>query len=675
MELHRRKQAPDVRWTVLLTDAWVLTFSLWTVAANITYSLRGSLAAATAIWAVLLVAGTVIVLRIAKRGKGDFEGDSGVTAGGGSTMPPLAILLVIAAVLAVVTVTEIPWLRSTLALVLGAFALVLIRLESGSGLSPGGFAEPPGDRPVLRWSVLSAAVIIGALLPLFLVRPIGDDAGYYARAAVLANDAWAALPDFWTVYRQPGVQYPYALWPFVAVQDFAGLLTWITGWEPMEVASWILAPCFAALMVLAYARLSQVTAPRYDLWIFILCIFYLLTDVTGPRANADFAFVRSWEGKSVLAHAIIPLTFAYGLRFGAHPRIADALRLFGLQICAIGMTAVGVWISPTALGIAILAGIIAGSGRWKTVALVPLLALYPVAAGIFTLVEQGGNSGGFLALPVDVNQTMKDAARFVFGFPSLQRFWYCVTLLACFAAPQRKIRALSALSAIVVFGIFSHPWFAEPLIRFVTTPLVYWRIFWLVPFGLALGGVVLVWTRMRSRSARIAMGIVLAGAATGYFFLQQNHIASKKNWVKDIHFPALQVPHEARILAEEIGSFFGPDVTIAAPAEVAGYVATLRNSPRMYAVRRNFLSPSLEQAPFVREGGVQERRHALGYLDGKLDFQNRIWRNILSDPSITIVVGDAGIRRRSDFELLLEERGFRPVPQASSYLVWVRDQK
>ena len=75
----------------------------------------------------------------------------------------------------------------------------------------------------------------------------------------------------------------------------------------------------AALVPIAFALLFRELTPRHWLGCVVAVVVVLVAAAGPQRAYAQFSLLRIFHGKSVFMSVLLPLVYAYGLRFGREP--------------------------------------------------------------------------------------------------------------------------------------------------------------------------------------------------------------------------------------------------------------------------------------------------------------------------------------------------------------------
>ena len=321
--------------------------------------------------------------------------------------------------------------------------------------------------------LLSAGAV---LVTLVTNRPDADDCYYLNRAAALADGFHQTMRTGYTLFEKAGVPFPYPSFPLLAFHDWIGFGSWATGLQPLAVSAFIVAPIGAVLLVLAYSILCRMLFPNH--WKWALGAVFAILVVGGPARwhFANFAFSRIWQGKSLVLHVILPVTAAYGLRFGATGRRSDWLRLAAVATCATGLSSISIWLLPAFMVLAVVGGIT----RWRdllprTIAAVMACA-YPLVEGV--MAHAGAVEG--LAFRVD-NRPFAWILQSYFGGKIAVLVWAAVILLTPLLALPLRARRYLLVGIVGALLTLLNPMLFEADQKYVTSGVVFWRILWLLP--------------------------------------------------------------------------------------------------------------------------------------------------------------------------------------------------
>jgi hypothetical protein len=268
----------------------------------------------------------------------------------------------------------------------------------------------PGFGPARTAPSLLVALAALCAATVAVAHRANDDDAFYLNIAVAAADApQAALLAGDTLHGYDGVPIGLPVFRVLAYEPAIAVLSRLTGVDALVLAQVVLPPLFALLIPFAWARLLRRLAPREWPWLLVgvVASFYLLAD--GRATHGEFALLRMQQGKSILLVVLWPLLADSGVRFGRAPDAMRWLRLASTQIAAVGLTTNALWLAPVIGGLGVCAGVLDGR-RPETDA-----SLRSTAAGAIRVLVPGALAsfhavGWALWLRAETLQTFREAA-------------------------------------------------------------------------------------------------------------------------------------------------------------------------------------------------------------------------------------------------------------------------
>ncbi len=580
--------APGLRSLVWLTDAALYVFAAWSLLCHATVVAGGSLRQLA--WAMVIVApalawaarpgrtrpGRTRPGRTRPPARGAEPAPSRPVSHAGAWLP---LLLLAAAGPLVVR------LRPSWSLATAAGLLALLAAWDGRRPRFAGSAVKPAE-PV--W-ILALCCIVGVAAAASLHRPDRDDAYYLGLAAAVADH-----PDEPLLERNP-IHPEKPIRPSDRIRTFEVLLGAIaraSGLTVVAVDHYLVPLIGGVLLVVAQGRLLRRLAP--ERWLPCLAVLTILLVTVGGEHHwhANFAFVRIWQGKSLLLSCLLPLAAVYGLDFGRRPTRRGFVRLSAVHIAGMGLSPPGLWLVPIVAGVAVAST----AGSWRSLALAPLASLYSIGWGLW-LRDEMGSVLRVAAGTGDGEGLAARAAPMVVGGGHLRTailvalataWWTCRPLAA------RRYCLLAPLAAAILF----HPVTADLLTRHVAHASVSWRLIWVLPLPAFLALVLTVpysWLgRGLSGRTRFALTAALVLAFLGW--VPDRWLASPANQTQVRPFK-LKAPAEDYDAARLLVRHTGAEASVLAPEEVAVWVMTFHHPPRPLMVRK----------PYLRVGSRKER--------------------------------------------------------------------
>ena len=382
-------------------------------------------------------------------------------------------------------------------------------------LSPSGACRAHRD----TLSVLML-VFAGILLTLFLHRPDADDELYLGMAFSLLDNADQPIQHL------PGYGagiYDNDFSGIGAYEPLKAMVSYLTG-LPLLDSYYLLVPSLmSALTVIVTYRLLRELVPEG--WLFGMLFFFVVMLAWGDvhRTQANFGFVRMFQGKSVLVSAVVPALLLYFFLARDRARaVYYPLLLATVLISGVGFSRGGLIIGPLVLALLGLASI-----DFPSLGKLPraLLAIAGVAATVLIMLVF--HFGWTLANPSqlvytgrgDVSSTTNvQMIEFTMGNGLRGMFLLsCVGLGFMFVKDEKLIKVYSSF-LIIFFLLLLIPWTSEFLAKSLQQYLS-WRWLWVMPVpalaSVAVGGALAGLRQVSNVAVAIGAFLVLAVGFAG----------------------------------------------------------------------------------------------------------------------------------------------------------------
>jgi hypothetical protein len=405
----------------------------------------------------------------------------------------LVTIVCVAAALTVIThISQICGIPFYLYAIIGTcFSVIVIFLVLRNNIPKEKFAVLFSQQPVVL--ALLLCCLLSVALCLFSLRYDSDDADYVPNMIYYMEHPGAPM-DFKIHYLDSGAE------PFVSYHISTSL--------PFERAQGIV----AYLGRMNYLTLYYLLTPSIIGFILPLVWFYLISrfsfspgaSVTGAfficlslillgeqhRSFGNFAFNRIFQGKVVLLSVGLPLFSALTIDFFRSPDKRNWLYLFAASVSMVGLSnsaAVLVPLLAVVLSVScVLCYITTTKSRVLTLFKYFFVLVYPVFYGLSILLLSFGDVSGDSVVNQPFPVSFFEHAKAVFGGPVVGCFFIMGTISAIVLLEKRERRILVPWILLVIV-LYLNPLVSPLVIKYVTSPNIYWRIFYLLPFPLVVG--------------------------------------------------------------------------------------------------------------------------------------------------------------------------------------------
>lgn len=652
-------------------DAAVCGFAVWTLCCHAAAFAGGSLDTLLWLFAVGVIAlGTAAwKMRGAepdREAPGDGEDSSAPAGWQRASVAVWALGCVLAVSLD--APLQLVWLAAA-ALAIGLSARELFASKAGDDRS---LARETG----MLW--IAGLAVLCVIITLSSHRPDADDGFYLNLAVAAAENPGAPVLANDTLHRIPDVPLSLPVYRTHSLELLQAALSRISGAPVLDVAHlWL--PTLAALWVpFAFARLTRRILPRAWPWATGIWLAVLLFAGTASHGWSNFGLVRLHQGKALLLTLLAPLTIAYALEFAQRGGARSWLRLAAVQICAVGVSASGLWLAPAMSATALLAGVrsVGEAASRRRLAIGLAASAYVL---VLALALRGATVAAFENAPIQSPEldlsSLKlatQAMRTVIG-PGLPGAFALFAAFGAWAFAERAVaRRLCAFSAAATLLLWN-PFAASFVAAHLTSAPTYWRILWLLPVP-AMIAVVLTAPIERGLPPKSAAAIVIAATillfGASVAFTPKALAPSAANLVR-VAAPGWKVPPSEFDAARAIAEASSPTDRVLAPKLVAPWVPTFSGHPTPLVVRIEYL-PVLYAALGPEE--LARRMHLMRLVSGDRHSSRAeaMLRAVILEDGLAIVCLANAAKRWPNVTRILVETGFQKIHANADYEVWKR---
>jgi len=504
--------------------------------------------------------------------------------------------------------------------------------------------------------ILVFFAVLSASLTFIAHRPDADDATYVG----IASDA-VAHPDLAVLSHDVlygNDRLPLIL-PTYSVDSYellgAVLSRWFGG-APIWWLHALLPAVMGAFLPFAWAELMGAFAPRRWLLATGLALIFLLLLGESHYSLGNFAFVRLFQGKAILASIGVPLLFSWAWKIQDRWSWWNWMLLFSGTVACVGLSAIALFVVPISLGIASLGGISQKRISRSVMVLAPVV--YPLAWGLVLRSRFHAVAHTFEI----AHQNAPGTVAQVFGTHGQYLIWLGF-LFVPLVAPGSHRRRLAAYG-LLYFLIPVDPFLVKTIARLATSVSA-WRVLWCVP---VVGFVAawLVWTfeagaTKWGRKGALAAGVLILASIA---YLVPNSTLRPSNGVT-LSLQPLKVPPQEYAAAQ--AAVESSESTVLAPEPVAAWIPTFVHRPQLVSVRANYDD---EMAIHMTTDEATTRRELREMVSGT-QFPPRRTEELLDSLqkySVGLIVADRTIADRLEPHLITH--GYLRTKTVENYVIF-----
>ena len=516
--------------------------------------------------------------------------------------------------------------------------------------------DEPVPRPNWQRAGIVALVLFGVVLVAITHRVDQDDAQYLNFVVTAMDFPLEPLFSHSGLWQDPNVPLESTIYKFHTYELLVAALSDVFGVHHKTLYYLRLAPIFGGIAVLVHWRLAQHLAPQYALSVLLTWLVLIIALGASHREFGNFAFVRLYQGKSLLVTIGLPLCILLGLRFAELPDKRRALALGMAIIASTGLSSSALATVPFVVAATLCGGLL-GASR---VAVTRIIA-GGLASGLFL-----GAIGLFLVASIKTGNEIHGMSLFgsgtglsiVLGEGILGAFILVLFPVAPLFVAGFRRRRLYALTTLVFLGVVLNPWSGDFLAKNLDKALE-WRLFWSVPFvisaSISMVGLAALLAQKVPWLKRYAVLLIMLAAVL--FFSGQWSVSPGNRVV--IAFPRLKVEPTPHALAEEIVRRAPLRSTIYAPTWIAEWISTFRVHPYPLIVRPLYFKFGRIR-DYFGDSELDRRRRVMAFLQGQdKDLSTAaFFQSQLAIDRPTFVVYDSRVEMAPAIEKVLGAAGY-----------------
>jgi len=587
-----------------------------------------------------------------------------------------------AAVLTVLTsIAQICGMRfSTYAIIGAAAAIVVAALVLWSEISRR-FLRVVTARPGAAAALLGCS-LLGGVLALTSHRSDLDDCAYVPNVIYYLEHP-AEPMGFKIHFIDSGSDEPFMSYHrcAIAFEYSQGIVSHITGIGFLTVYYLFAPALFGCMIPLAWFYvISRFSFPSWTATTgaFIICMSLLLMGEQ-HRSFGNFAFNRIFEGKTVTFAVGFPMFIGLTMDFFRSPGVRKWIYLLAISTAMVGFTAASAVLMPLlgfVLAIACCVSYVPNIKSCFRRGLVYFCSMiYPViyAASILLLsLEQLGSDK---AINEGWPRDFMGHAKFVFDGPVVLSFLVVGSILGVVLVGRRDRRFLVAWTVLAVV-CYLNPIISPIIIEHVTSPNIYWRLFYLLPFPLVIGlsgaAVALRLGTKRPIWRRLAFAVVTILLLAAHWPSSSSSVFRYGSYVTKLGVPRYKTYNLSR--ARKVVELAPPPGAMLAATDISYLLPMLSSKYPQISSRPDAILMWMEECGRKAEG--IHRLIASDFLMGKVrekSSESLIWV-IQQNPHIRSVVADRRIAEGGNSYLfkLMGNLGFAEHKFADDLVVFIR---
>lgn len=523
-----------------------------------------------------------------------------------------------------------------------------------------------GGASYFNFSIVSLITITAIGMAFIVSRSDLDDSFYVAIASFSSSNPTHAILSTDPMLGESSFPLIFPSYRFASFELFSGVIAYLMSVPAMDVYYIYLLPIWVIATVAATFLLTQQISPKH--WLLTGAVAFLLTVVLGEmhRSPANFSFVRIFQGKAVFLSVIVPTIFYLTARFFSERGTRADLFLLGCcQVVSVGLTNFGILMGPIVGFGALMSNLpLVLKGDLKKLYYAFAVLLIPFPFLINVALESKGS-------PVINFGTENPANVWASVFGSHQQYLVGFLILAGpVLAKDIVTRWRLAVPSLLLFAIYLNPWFANFIAKYVTTPPVYWRVFWSFPvlvFAAVSFCMIMAefFERKSSRLIPVILSFVVAVltiCSLPFNTLRSENIGSIEG------FASWKVPVAHLDVAQKAMDRDNDGGRVLAPDEIAGVISRFEKHPRLISTRGLYLDL---MRPLVGESEFMPRKLLYDFVTSNGNQQTEGIRSALRMLDVSVIVLRSGIETSFVFTLL-ESEGFKRVELVNGYSIWAR---
>lgn len=501
------------------------------------------------------------------------------------------------------------------------------------------------------------ALIVVVLAAYFLtLKPDGDDAFYLNVPVAIATGQHGVM--------RHDTMFGNGEWPLLmptyraeSLPALSGFLATVTGSPVSLIAHAVLPGLWCLIFSASLYVLGRLFFGGAWITFALFVVLYFLALDGSLQGYAAHGIVRFFHGKAPLILIVVPIIAVAAWRMAQKPTVILGGALVALQICAVGLTANGIYIAPLALGISALASILS----------VRPANAFQIVPALLCTAYPGLVAGALLATttPFGVEEwnapSISNDAWML--FPHSYTLAIAVGVIALGLGLSTRFAPLKGLPAyLLVLLVFVINPFLWPIYSDLVTGNLNYRLSWLAPLPyLAATVTTVAWTVApnRGRIALVMAGLILLFAPASVLRPENGTL---------LNFSLVKKPPGVAATVRSVNALTPQGARVLASRDIAQWIPTEEGHRYPVAVREDYLDVFANR---IDSGDIASRRRLLQWASGEdvITAPSEL-RDLLARYCVGTIVIES---RRSAYRRLsdaIEEVGGARVASSASHAIF-----
>lgn len=462
-----------------------------------------------------------------------------------------------------------------------------------------------------------------SIMSLIISRPDNDDIEFFHRAflqffhlhdPIYVNETllnFSGLPPLSILHLTTSYEY---LIIFIAK---------IIGINPVIVYQNCMSWLASLITLLTYYSLFRMFGAKQKTSFIavLLTVLFFIIDGNVHRSFGNMAFVRLWQGKTILWTTLIPICFFIIYKYITSKNNFYFFCIFMASVCALGLSNAGVFLIPIMV---ITVGCV---NFFSNLLIYKRVLKGEIYHSILIIIGSLYCSVAALLITLGILPQPKDKTAWVYGWPShwfenimlvfgdystLVRDVLILLIVPFIALPFRKALLIIIYSLSITF-LFFNP-LVGPIVMSYVEPASYWRLVYLLPIPLSFGLIANIfeqWKQYKGSGVYLRPILALAIIIITLVTIEKVSISPKEISFK----PPFAYKFDQKVLnsAKKINSILNNNLNLLIPDEMVAVLPLLNHNIRLEAGRSNSV-----QHYFLEYGDSIEglrRQQAKGFIE------------------------------------------------------------